>query len=37
MKKSEERWAEIEERLKMKQANTKAENTVPRKQALDKK
>jgi integrase len=37
MKKSEERWAEIEKRLKTKQANTKAENTVPKKKSQDKK
>ena len=37
MKKSEERWAEIEKRLKMKQTNTKAENTIPDKKSQDKK
>ena len=36
MKKSEERWAEIEKRLKMKQANTNAESTVSKKKSQDK-
>ena len=37
MKKSEERWAEIEKRLKMKQSNAKAENTPLEKKSQDKK
>ena len=37
MKKSEERWAEIEKRLKMKQANTKSEKTIPKEKSQDKK